>query len=92
MVSLVISTYHMGRKWAVSLSESTSKDNFETINTWEWLQVLNWIIGIISAISCLIGLVLMAYVAIGIADSNAIVQGGLTYGSIVSQSISMQDG
>lgn len=63
MLLLVISSYHMGVRWAKNIKGNN--DKIEIISTWRCLEVVNWVIGVSAIIACLIGVGLMAYVAIG---------------------------
>lgn len=64
MVSLIISTYHMGQKWGNLLNNLSENDEPKTIKTWPLLEFINWVLGISGAIACLAGLLLMSQVAI----------------------------
>ena len=63
MFLLVVSTYHMGLRWSKKIDENNEKS--ETITTWLWLEITNWAIGTSGIIACLVGIGLMAFVAIG---------------------------
>lgn len=67
MFSMIIATFHMGVRWSKKLGDP--KANFSTVATWTWLRVLNAILGVSVVVSCLIGIGLMAHVAVGVAEA-----------------------
>jgi len=71
MVLLVITTYHMGLKWVEILKNYPGDGKNKIIKTWRCLEVANWFFGLSGALSCLVGLALIACVAIGVAGNNA---------------------
>lgn len=71
MVLLVISTYHMGMRWAELLCDDVIAEKGKIIRTWPILEIINWIIGISGSVACLMGIALIAYVAIGVAGGGA---------------------
>ena len=69
MFSMIIATFHMGILWRKTLENQ--KESFSFIATWSWLRVLNGALGVSVLFSCVVGIGLMAHVALGVADSAA---------------------
>lgn len=69
MTGMIAATFHMGVRWRKALTEQPGKTVF--VATWSWLRILNAAIGFSALLSFLIGLVLVAQVAVGVSRTTA---------------------
>lgn len=67
MCSMIVATFHMGVRWHKELQKGTAA--FVFIATWSWLRIANAIVALSVLCSCLAGIALMAYVALGVASA-----------------------
>ena len=72
MFLMIIATFHMGIRWRKALEGK--KESFAFIATWPWLRVINGVIGVSVLCSCVAGIALMAYVALGVAGAPSAAQ------------------
>ena len=68
MLLLVISSVGVGKKWQKKIIECQSKT--EVIKVPKLLNIANWVIGVSSMVSCLLGIGLVAHVALSLAGAN----------------------
>lgn len=64
MFTVLAATFHMGKKWFDRIDKQLT--NTEKIKTWDWLRYFTIALGSSAVFSCICGVGLMAYVAIGI--------------------------
>ena len=69
---MIIATFHMGVRWQKALEDK--KKDLTFVATWPWLRVLNGVLGASILFSCIGGIALMAYVALGVIDVSNVVQ------------------
>lgn len=67
MFLMIIATFHMGVLLRKKLEDP--KGGFAFVATWPWLRVLNGILGVSVLFSCVAGIAVMAYVALGVAGA-----------------------
>jgi len=65
--SMIVATFHMGVRWRAALETRNSSSTF--IATWNWLRIINAVLGASILVSFLVGVYLVARVAIDAADS-----------------------
>ena len=64
MFTVLAATFHMGNKWFDRIDKQLTST--EKIKTWDWLRYFIITLGSSAVFSCICGVGLMAYVAIGI--------------------------
>ena len=72
MFSMIIATFHMGVLMRKKLEEP--QGGFAFVATWPWLRVLNGILGVSVLVSCVAGIAVMAYVALGVANTIGVIR------------------
>ncbi len=80
MFSMIIATFHMGVLLRRKLQDAKGGSAF--VATWPWLRVLNGILGVSVLLSCVAGIALMAYVALGVAGNK-----GASHSSVPSNAV-----
>lgn len=64
MASMIVATFHMGIRWQKTLQSPGT--TFEFVATWNWLRVANGVLAFLVLCCFLLGISLLAQVAVGV--------------------------